>query len=519
MEKYMKKILVFLLMALPALMLQSCLKDQEDVFDESASARMANYLKNADDVLKGAANGWALDYYPDREQSYGGFVYTLKFDGQKVDVLSDLTGEVETTTCLYRLVADDGPVLTFDTYNDELHYFATPWGSSGGYEAYDGDFEFIIMEATAQKVTLKGKRSGNVMYMYPLQRSAEDYMNDVLALEEDLPIVGAKGKIGTADAEMDITLKDDDHHVVIETADTVISAPYVFYDKGIRFYEPVKLGGKSLYQMEYDNDAVTLTCTDEGSTDVSLAGILSPASIIKATGNTIAFDDNPGSKSYTINKLEQFTLTPQVDWIKVSTSGNTLTISVDENATGEMRSGNILIEVGALKGSITVSQAEFEKDILGDYVLTYDYEEEGQTVKATGDATLYQDETGMYMRVDLGWWQFTAPLQYDEKTMTFLWESSVIIGDYKGRYYVAPIFLDADENYWTGYNTGYFAELTISHDENGTYGLWHGIFDDDPTVPLSIWLYAYTSDTISSETAAGYLEKMHNVFMQKKTNK
>ena len=173
-------------MALPALMLQSCLKDQEDVFDESASARMANYLKNADDVLKGAANGWALDYYPDREQSYGGFVYTLKFDGQKVDVLSDLTGEVETTTCLYRLVADDGPVLTFDTYNDELHYFATPWGSSGGYEAYDGDFEFIIMDVQDDLITLKGKRSGNMMYMHRLSVPADEYISSIQEMEEKM---------------------------------------------------------------------------------------------------------------------------------------------------------------------------------------------------------------------------------------------------------------------------------------------------------------------------------------------
>lgn len=515
MKKYMKKIFVFLLLALPSLMLQSCLKDQEDVFDETASARMANYLKNANDVLTGAANGWVLDYYPDREQSYGGYVYTLKFDGQNVEVRSELNGDEKSHTSLYKLVGDDGPVLTFDTYNEVLHYFATPWGSSGGYEAYDGDFELIIMEATPQKVTLKGKRSGNTMYMYPLQRSAEEYMNDVVSLQADLPIVGAKGKIGTADVNMSLTLKEEDHHMDIETPDTAFSAPYVFYDKGIRFYQPVEIGGKSIHQLEYSNDAVTLTCTDEGATDVVLAGILSPATIIKVTGSKIAFDDNAATVSYTINKLEQFTFTPEVDWIKVSTSGSTLTINVDENATGEMRSGNIQIEVGDLKGSITISQAEFEKDILGDYVLTYEDADE----KFTVDASLFQDGDALYFKIAFPTYEIVAPITYDSKTMTFLWESSVICGNYKGRYFIAPIFLDSVENYWTGYNTGYFAELTISHDENGTHGMWHGIFDDDPTVPLSIWLYAYTSEEISSNTAAGYLEKMHNVTMQKKTNK
>ena len=514
-EVFMKKIYILLLMALPALMLQSCLKDQEDVFDKSASARMSEYLQNANTVLTGAANGWALDYYPDREQSYGGYAYTVKFDGQNVDVRTEMDGGEETYTSLYKLVADDGPVLTFDTYNQAIHYFATPWGSSGGYEAYDGDFEFIIMEATPQRVTLKGKRSGNIMYMYPLQRPAEEYIADVASLLADLPIVGAKGKIGTADVQMDITLKSEDHHVDIETPDTTFSAPYVFYDKGIRFYEPLEIGGKKVYQMEYNNDAVSLTCTDEGATDVVLAGILSPISIIKIAGSTIAFDDNAGSKSYNVNKLEQFSFTPTVDWITVTTNGNTLTVSVLENATGEMRSGKIVIEVAGLKGEITVSQAEFEKDILGDYVMKYI---DGDGATQVADVTLFQNEKGLFMYVNFGWWEFTTPIKYDEATMTFLWESGVIFGDYKGRYYTAPIFLDAEEQYWTGYNSGNYAELTISHDENGTHGLWHGIFDDDPTVPISIWIYAFNSNEVSSSSAAGYLEKMHNVTMQKKTN-
>src|SRR5690606_41147016 len=35
-----------------------------------------------------------------------------------------------------------------------------------------GDFEFIIIEATPEKVTLKGKKSGNVMELIPLGNDA-----------------------------------------------------------------------------------------------------------------------------------------------------------------------------------------------------------------------------------------------------------------------------------------------------------------------------------------------------------
>ena len=53
------RIFIALLLALPALFLQSCLKDQEDVFDKSYSARMEDFLQQAQDSLVNAPYGWA----------------------------------------------------------------------------------------------------------------------------------------------------------------------------------------------------------------------------------------------------------------------------------------------------------------------------------------------------------------------------------------------------------------------------------------------------------------------------
>ena len=160
----MKKnnILLFLLMALPTLLLTSCLKDQEDFFPESASERTTNYLNNVKKVLTSSENGWVLNYYPDRDLSYGGYVYTLKFDEDNVEVFSEISSEdVPSIKSSYLLKNEDGPVLTFDTYNKYMHLFATPHGSSGagGYEAYDGDFIFIVMKISEDQntITLKGK--------------------------------------------------------------------------------------------------------------------------------------------------------------------------------------------------------------------------------------------------------------------------------------------------------------------------------------------------------------------------
>ena len=59
----MKKLAIILLGLFP-LVLSSCLKEEEDYFDKSASARIEEAVKNAISVLEGAENGWAVKYYP-----------------------------------------------------------------------------------------------------------------------------------------------------------------------------------------------------------------------------------------------------------------------------------------------------------------------------------------------------------------------------------------------------------------------------------------------------------------------
>lgn len=477
-----KKIFLFLLMALPALILQSCLKDQEDTFDKSASARMSDYLNNASQVLTGAANGWVLDYYPDRNQSFGGYSYTLKFDGQTVEIRSELGGYegmeifAGTSTCLYKLVADDGPVLTFDTYNDAIHAFATP--SPNYYQAYDGDFEFIIMEATPQKVTLKGKRSGNIMYMYPLQRSAEDYMADVIALSTGLPIVGARGNIGTESVNMGITLEGNrlTHEADIEYGDTSFIAPIIVYDKGIRFYKPLEIGGKTIYQLEFDNNAMTLTCTDEGATDVVLTGIMSPTTLLKITGSSMAFDNSANTSTFSVNKLEEYTLTPDVDWIHISTSGNTLTISVDANTSGAPRSGSITVKVGELQDVISVTQIEVT-DFLGNYTLNcVDSDNKDYSspvlIEAVGDGTY--NMTFYYPNAN---YPQTISMIWNEAATRFEYSCGQLTGRI-GSYYAFLCFIDADFNYYSSSSTSgtaYFipsmnSEGKITLSVGGTYG-------------------------------------------------
>lgn len=266
-----KNIFAFLLMALPALLLTSCLKDQEDTFSEPASIRMSNYLKNTENLLTGNSNGWVLNYFPDRNQSYGGYSYTLKFTGDDVEVRTEVAESPEQTfVSKYRLVADDGPVLTFDTYNDALHFFSTP--SSGAYEAMDGDFEFIILSATDEEIVLKGKRSGNIMYMTPLTMSSEEYQTKLASFKTDLVFDTAAGVIeGQNDT---LHIYSSLRWIDIQTPDSTIEAPFCYDIDGISLYEDVNIGGQLVRQFKYDENDGSLIAVENPS--VSFQACSSP---------------------------------------------------------------------------------------------------------------------------------------------------------------------------------------------------------------------------------------------------
>ena len=285
-----KHIFIMLLMALPMLLLTSCLKNQEDLFQESSSARMENYLNTYEALLKSSEYGWAFEYYAGTEnQEYGGWTYDLKFNDKDVDVYSDQAlNPTEPLNSLYKLGNDDGPILTFDTYNDLIHLFATPWGSSSGYEAYGGDFEFIIMGVNETKdvITLKGKRSGNIMYLRKLDKSPAEFMANVIEMEESITLTNFIGSGLGANLDYDyhsIFIGPEEQYDrfvgydVTMTEEEIMqyTRAFLMTENGIRLYEPVEYNGVKIQSFIYDIEARTFTCTDEGATNITL-GVFIP---------------------------------------------------------------------------------------------------------------------------------------------------------------------------------------------------------------------------------------------------
>ncbi|MBQ9185815.1 MAG: DUF4302 domain-containing protein [Bacteroidales bacterium] len=276
MAKKFKSILTGLLaIAVLSMSLQSCLKDQEDVFDDPAAQRLTDYLKAAQKVLVGAENGWRMYYYPDQKQSYGGFVYTLKFTEDEVTVYSEIfDGDY---TSKYKMTRDDSAVLSFDTNNYAFHYFATPSGSSrnlynesGLYQAYKGDFEFLILSATKDEVVLKGKRSRSLIKMYPLSASedAEQVTVDVYNTASSVYVSQFVGELNGKNyliyLDLDyrwISLYEivtNDEGEEVAESEPIAESAFAYTETGLKLYTPVTLGSTTIEEIGWDVDSASI---------------------------------------------------------------------------------------------------------------------------------------------------------------------------------------------------------------------------------------------------------------------
>ena len=252
---------------LSTLLLQSCLKDQEDVFDKSSSLRMQEVLDKTKAALTGNENGWTLDYYPSRDLSYGGIAYAIQFKGTEATVYSQNAEKGETS--LYKLTNDDGPVLSFDTYNSLMHAYATP--SSSEYEAKDGDFEFIIMDVQSDLITLKGKRSGNMMYMHRLSQPAKEYIAAVQNIEEKM----YSGKYAFVIDGDSILVRRTGNVFLFTDPKTGESTemPFITTTTGFELKDTVTIMGKNVEGFNYSENGIWANPTDNS---IALVAIPQP---------------------------------------------------------------------------------------------------------------------------------------------------------------------------------------------------------------------------------------------------
>lgn len=259
----MKKIFISFLLAVAALSVQSCLFEQADIFDASSSHRLAEAMDDAQKALVSSEYGWLFEIYPEGNQKYGGYAFVCKFNEDRtVDIWSELSDDPSAPlTSYYKMNNDNGPCLLFDTYNEYMHFFSTP--SSSRYQAYEGEFEFLVTKIEQDLITVRGPLTGNTMYLRRMTGPAAEYLATLPSVEERIVFSGFKGNVGGQElsGELDI----DNRQVTFTYGDESVKRAYSITPDGFRLYQPVELGGTEFYSFAIAEDGATVTPLDGGS--------------------------------------------------------------------------------------------------------------------------------------------------------------------------------------------------------------------------------------------------------------
>lgn len=484
-----KKILLYALLVLPTLTLQSCLKDDDDAFSETATERIDHYLSDAQKTLLSSENGWALDYYPGYSQQYGGFTYAVKFGEEKATIGSaSLESDSATITTLYQFKKDAGAVLSFDSYNDFMHFFATP--SSSLYEAYEGDFEFVIDSIAPDLVKVHGKRNHNVLYFRKLNKPMEQYLADARALAGSFTMKYAVGYVNNQVVR--VTFGNGNNFANFVQNNSSVSASFTFTDEGIRFYEPVNIAGKSITSMKFDAANNQLVADDDASI---VFGALS-----------FNFTDEGGTSTSTVKGVQSVSVSDNAaSWLHATQSGDQLSVTADANTTGHVRRGSISVTMtdGSVE-NIDITQADL-KDVLGRYTLKYteaNTTSSGTTTsERTATATIDmgadgKPRIGFRIRLlanDSYTTTVYMPAEWDSKTGSLVIKSGAYLGNFRNAYYMYPIFTDETGSNFTNFDEGVAAQFVFDYSEEtgtataemyGTYGsidrlngFWIGAYD------------------------------------------
>ena len=202
----MKKFLNISLLLLGALSmgLMSCNHEEKDIFDESAAERLENSKDYFSNILVDQGGKWQLEYFTTTGEP--GYIYLFTFekngtvtisgDNKYIGLLTDPNNKVPvygSAQSMWEVITDDGPVLSFNTYNKYFHLFADPEDildteiDEQGY-GHDGDYEFDLMKYSNDTLYIEGKKHGVHMIMTRVAADVDDntYLNEVVTLKDSL---------------------------------------------------------------------------------------------------------------------------------------------------------------------------------------------------------------------------------------------------------------------------------------------------------------------------------------------
>lgn len=187
------------MMALAAIA-TSCSFEQDEYFDETASLRVTHMNEKIQKRLveQGAEgkHGWIIQYFVAGTDDYNfeGFnLFGRFYDDNKVTLASNHrflrdgnANKYTEHTSVYQMLAEEGPILSFNTWNDILSVFADPVDPSqapksivNNGEGMFGDHNLVFHSMDDAQILFRGERHRAEVRFIPCDRPWEEYMDAV----------------------------------------------------------------------------------------------------------------------------------------------------------------------------------------------------------------------------------------------------------------------------------------------------------------------------------------------------
>lgn len=249
----------------------ACKQEVGELFPTSSTERMDAYQKNLKTVLESAPYGWYAEYYA--SLSYGGYTIFMSFENGRATLAGeklgsnhvagvDEKGELITVNSQYKIEQSMGAILSFNDYNDVLHYFAEPKNPDGYGDSGDGlagDFEFRVLSACNDSVVLEGKKHQAKIKMYPVKEgdSWKQIYSDVTKMENSMASrsynIMKNGEplgISVVSSSRCLVFSYENEEGVAER----VALPYIVTRDGYKLYRTYEVKGVKFSGFNYDND-------------------------------------------------------------------------------------------------------------------------------------------------------------------------------------------------------------------------------------------------------------------------
>ena len=296
MKKYIN-IFLLAIVAVASLSLSSCKNETDVIFDEDAVARLDAAKAEYTNILTDKGGKWQMEYFANSDEQ--GYIYLMTFrnDGSVTisgmnKWISYVSGSGGTTgtnaygsaTSLWEVIADNGPVLSFNSFNKYFHLFADPEDIPSSSEedddetgyGHEGDYEFDIMKYSNDTLYITGKKHGIDMIMTRVDANYDDevYMNEVIAMADSffnakIPYVyinlpnGVRYIVKNGATSILSMYKEGEDEISTKESYNII----ITHD-GLSFMTPITLDGYVIQNFNRQADG-SLLCRDDQQTTMT----------------------------------------------------------------------------------------------------------------------------------------------------------------------------------------------------------------------------------------------------------